>query len=73
MKGDQINVMVRTGDTTFVRSSSATVSGRVVSGAIEKESNINWLVVRESTRGGTVVHEAKYQLTDVIMWEKLSA
>jgi hypothetical protein len=70
MKGDLIKVVDRFGNTSSIQ---ATVSGRNVTAAVEKESGINWLVVAEVTRGGTVVHEARYQVADVVMWEKRSA
>jgi hypothetical protein len=70
MKGDQITVMLRTGDSTVTNTVSASKSGRTVSANVEKQANVNWLVVTEYTRGGTITHESKYQLTDVVMWEK---
>jgi hypothetical protein len=72
MKGDSITVHIRNGvgsSTTII----ATVSGRTVSASVEKDSGINWLVVTEATRGGTVIHEARFTMTDVVMWEKKSA
>lgn len=68
MKGDHINVLVR----DQVTSISASVSGRTVEASTEKENGITWLVVKEATRGGTIIHEARFQITDVVMWEKVS-
>ena len=69
MKGDRINVLVR----DHVTQIAASVSGRTVEATTEKEGGITWLVVREVTRGGTVIHEARFTMTDVVMWEKHSA
>lgn len=68
MKGDQIKVQVKDQVTEI----TASVSGRTVEASTEKENGITWLVVKESTRGGTIVHEARFQMTDVVMWERIS-
>ena len=72
-KGDQIFIGVRNeGERSaangFVSGVvTARQNGRSVTSKIEKESGINWLVVQETTRGGTIVEEIKVQLIDVVL------
>jgi len=66
-KGDYVTVIPRTGPT---RTIDAEQNGRRVTVFIETDSGIKWLVVAETTRGGTTVREARYQLGDVISYER---
>jgi hypothetical protein len=45
---------------------TAEKQGRRVTQEWEKDGNINWLVIRELTRGGTVVREDRYSAATVI-------
>jgi len=56
-KGDQINIAIQGVDGTF--NTIARQNGRTVTYEFVKEGNINWLVVKELTRGGTVVAETR--------------
>lgn len=72
MKGDQVSVLLRAGEALYPNSMTAVAAGRTVSVESEKDAGIMWLVVKESTRGGTLVREQRFQMTDVVMWEKTS-
>lgn len=62
-KGDQITIATRLGDKVTV---IARQNGRRVENSIEKEAGINWLIVREVTRGGTAVQTLKVAM-DAVM------
>lgn len=64
-KGDQIAVVVRgiNGPMTM----TARQNGRTVEYTFETESKVNWIVVKELTRGGTVVAEHRYPADEVLM------
>ena len=73
MKGDRITVTVRSDGRLLPTDIEASAAGRTVTAETEKDSGINWLVVKESTRGGTLCREARFQITEVVAWEKRSA
>jgi len=63
-KGDYIAVGVRGLGDAF--RTEATQNGRSVTYSFETESKVQWLVVREITRGGTVVQESRYPSDQVL-------
>jgi hypothetical protein len=66
-KGDWIEVAIRDiGPLT----TTARQNGRKVTGEFENEAKITWFVVREVTRGGTLVHEARYQVDAIVSIRK---
>jgi hypothetical protein len=66
-KGDYVTVIPRTGPT---RTIDAEQNGRRVTVEITTDSGVKWLSVAEVTRGGTIVRYARYQLSDVISYER---
>jgi hypothetical protein len=56
-KGDQIGIGIRGIDSPFI--TTARQNGRTVTYEFLKEGTINWIVVKELTRGGTVVNETR--------------
>lgn len=62
-KGDIINVWIRgrEGATEII----ASQNGRTVEKEYITESGTKWLIVREITRGGTVIREMTVALSDV--------
>lgn len=67
-KGDRIYIGIRDTQNGAVSGIvEARQNGRSVKSETVKENNINWLVVQEITRGGTIVEEIKVQLNDVIL------
>ena len=70
-KGDRIMVAVRGVEGPFV--TEASQNGRTVSYEFVKDSGVNWLVVTEITRGGTIVQESRFaadQVTALVKKEK---
>jgi len=67
-KGDRISVGIRN-DLGPLTSHEivAKQNGRSVTSTIENENKVNWLVLQEVTRGGTVIEEVKVQLNDVVL------
>jgi hypothetical protein len=61
-KGDTIKVWMRDAETLEIVASQ---NGRTVEKEISKESGLNWLVIKEVTRGGTVIREMTVALSDV--------
>ena len=61
-KGDTITI-----DKAFTVTASQ--AGRTVDLEWEKDGGINWAVVRERTRGGTLVREVKVAATSIISIE----
>lgn len=68
-KGDSIKVWMRDSETLEI---VATQNGRTVEKAIEKDAGINWLLIREQTRGGTVIREMTVALPDVVAVLKMT-
>lgn len=67
-KGDRISVGIRNDmGPLMVHDIVARQNGRAVTSTIENENKVNWLVLQEVTRGGTVIEEVKVQLSDVVM------
>jgi len=67
-KGDRIYVGIRSGSEGVVSGEViAKQNGRSVTSTIEKDSGINWLVLQEVTRGGTLIEEIKVNLNDVVL------
>lgn len=66
-KGDCIVVRVRTGGGgTFSGETVARQNGRIVDYSWEKDGGLQWLVVKELTRGGTLVCESRYAASEVV-------
>ena len=67
-KGDRIYIGIRDVQNGTVSGEViARQNGRSVTSETVKDSGINWLVVQETTRGGTVIEEIKVQLSDVVL------
>ena len=66
-KGDKITVHVRAGDALTNYSLEASQNGRTVEVAFERDGNVQWLVVSELTRGGTLVWEDRYKADEVVL------
>lgn len=63
-KGDQISVAARgIGDAVHTCAEQA---GRTVDYEWEKDGNVQWLIVRERTRGGTIVRENRFPASEVL-------
>lgn len=65
-KGDSVTVLVRAGDTIVPYRLEASQNGRNVSFYIGTEDKIVWIVVRETTRGGTTVWEDRFRADEVV-------
>lgn len=65
-KEDNITVLVRAGDTIVPYVLTASQNGRKVEFEISKADNIVWVVLKELTRGGTVVHEDRFRADEVV-------
>ena len=66
-KGDRIGVQIRTGGgNTFMGMIEAHQNGRVVDYSWEKDGGLQWLVVQEKTRGGTLIAESRFAATEVV-------
>lgn len=63
-KGDQISVAAR-GIADPIHT-AAQQAGRTVDYEWEKDGNVQWLVIREKTRGGTIVRENRFPATEVL-------
>jgi hypothetical protein len=70
-KSDKIEVHVRNsngGQFGFIPYSvEASQAGRKVAYEWEKDGGLQWLVIKEMTRGGTVVHETRVNAADVVL------
>lgn len=65
-KEDNITVLVRAGDTIIPYKLTASQNGRKVEYQVETSDKIVWILVRETTRGGTVVWEDRFRADEVV-------
>lgn len=65
-QGDTISVVYKTGVGTATSTIVATKEGRKVEHETVKEDGAQWIVVRELTRGGTLVREARFTKSEVV-------
>jgi len=61
-KGDSMTVHVDEGASVRPIHVTARKSGRTAIYEIVNEAKVNWLVVSERTRGGTLIHEVRIPL-----------
>ena len=67
-KGDYISVTVRTGGAGLTqRTVTAEKSGRTVEYEMSKDAGLQWIVVTERTRGGTIVREERFTASEVLI------
>lgn len=64
-KGDFVRVTYKTGVGVETEMFSADANGRKFEVTSEKQNNLNWIFVREFTRGGTEVRKAQFRAEDV--------
>ncbi len=61
-KGDSVRVVTRTTDETIV----ASQNGRTVELDFDKEGGLQWVQVKELTRGGSTVQRALFLVSEVV-------
>lgn len=68
-KGDLITVVLRSSDGTLTMGVEARQNGRKVEIESIKDLGIGWIVVKELTRGNTVVAERRFVAAEVLAIE----
>lgn len=65
-KGDTIEVVYKTGVGTAIQVFTARQNGRQLGTRFEKDTGVNWFVVEELTRGGTIVAICRFKVEEVV-------
>lgn len=66
-KGDNIEIHIRGGEHGVLAFSvEAAQNGRRVEYDWDKDGGLQWLVVKEVTRGGTVIEEQRFPVVEVV-------